>query len=123
MARIAPPWTKNAFRQPGVRCGRDQAGVEGAQSFEPAEPLEEVLERIDAVAEPCRFFVAEAFGQVGEAFAAGGAAARRASSCSSSSGVAPVSARAASAACRRLPIGPSSVAVLVTTNSSPRRRR
>ena len=38
-------------------------------------------------------------------------------------GVAPDSARAARPACRLLPIGPSSVGVLVTTNSSPRRRR
>ena len=52
MARIAPPWTKNAFRQPGVRWGAIRQVFRSAQSFEPADPLEEVLESIDAVAEP-----------------------------------------------------------------------
>ena len=47
--------------------GCDQADVEPAQVLEPAESLEEVLERREAVAEPCRLFVAEALGQVGEA--------------------------------------------------------
>ena len=51
----------------GDDAGRDQAGVQLAEILEPAESLEDVLERLDAVAEPGRLLVAEALGQVGEA--------------------------------------------------------
>ncbi len=74
----ARPWWERASRAHGSPVdeegfppawgegGRDQAGAQGAELFEPAEPLEELLERVDAVAETGRFFVAEAFGQVGQ---------------------------------------------------------
>ena len=49
------------------RC--DQAGAQCPEPLEPAEPFEQMLERVDAVAQPGGFFVAETLGQVGQAFA------------------------------------------------------
>ena len=50
-----------------MRAGAITQASSARRLLEPAESLEDVLERLEAVAEPRRLLVAEALGQVGEA--------------------------------------------------------
>jgi hypothetical protein len=103
-------------------AGRDQAGVQCAEPFEAAELPEDAFERVDAVAEAGRFFVAEALGEVGEALPKPG----RRSDVEQVLELCRGHARERAGGergLRRLPIGPNSVGARVTTNSSPRRPR
>src|SRR5262245_41566684 len=61
--RLAPTWHDG---------GNDQTGIERAELLEPAEPIDDVFERLDPVAEACCFLIAQTLGQVGEALAEAG---------------------------------------------------
>ena len=52
-----------------VECGREQAQAPAADRLQSPQPVDDVLERLDPVAEPRRLLVAEAFRQVREPLA------------------------------------------------------